>query len=101
MARNPAIQERLDNFIVSQGITGRRRAVLTLYRNLANALARELEDDSFELLESLAALQRSKELAVRGALNPQKLGEKVKAENDGKMILGSASQYASITNDNG
>lgn len=70
MARNPAIQEMLDRFVVPQETTGVTRAVRTLYRTLANSLARD-QQDSIQLLAALRLLESSMALGVAGGLNPR------------------------------
>lgn len=70
VARNAKVQELLDQFVVSNNISGKQRAVWTLYRNLANTLGRDMED-SGELVEALVLLRQSRDLAVIGSLNPR------------------------------
>jgi hypothetical protein len=80
MARNPAIQEMLDRFVVPKNTTGVTRAVRTQYRNLANTLARD-QQDSVQLLAALRMLENSMVLAVAGGLNPRPVPKYIEPKN--------------------
>lgn len=70
MARNPLVQELLNDFVVPNNITGVRRAILILYRTLANSMANQATD-SIELVEALSRLLSSRDKALVAVLNPR------------------------------
>lgn len=82
MARHPRIQELLNEFVVPQSMTGKRRAVGILYRTLANSMAQQL-DDSGELLEALEDLARSKSKAMVASVNPRPVSSTAVARKSG------------------
>lgn len=70
MARNPVIEELLNDFVVPNDTRGIRRAIGIIYRVLANGLAERLED-SHELVQALKHLEASKDAAMIAGLSPK------------------------------
>lgn len=88
MARHRIIEDLLMAFVVSNQITGRRRAVAQMYKVLSDSLVRELAEDSLELIQALEELKRSREIAIVAALNPHAIPASAQAPDEGKIIRG-------------